>query len=272
MVAFAKSHGLGNDYIVMDGAALPFALSPENLRLICDRHVGIGSDGLLVKTPGEDADFAVRIYNPDGSEAEKSGNGIRIFARYLHDHGFTSADAFTIATRGGLVRVKLHVEHGEIVLITADMGRVTIDPRTTIELDGKPLDCTILSIGNPHCVVLHDDLGDGELLRLGPRIENHPVFPARTNVQLGRVLARDRIHIAIWERGAGKTLASGSSACAAAAACHHRGLVDEHITVEMEGGTLQVSVAASGDVRMTGPAEEVYRGTLSAAFLRRLGA
>ena len=280
---FAKSHALGNDYIVMDPSALSFALTPEAIRLICDRHLGVGSDGILAHVPTNLADFGLRIFNPDGSEAEKSGNGLRIFARYLHDHRIAGGTAFTVDTPGGLVRVTLYLRGEDVERITVDMGKSTFRseripasgaPRDvvdeTIEVEGTPLVITAVSVGNPHCVVFVPDLARVELRRMGPLLEHHPLFPKRTNVQFAEVKSRDRVAIVIWERGAGETMASGSSACAVAAAAVRRSVADRDLTIEMPGGALQISVAPDWSIRMAGPAVEVYEGVLSPAMVRTL--
>lgn len=282
--SFVKSHALGNDYIVMDPGALSFPLTPEAIRLICDRHLGVGSDGILAHVPAEAADYGLRIFNPDGSEAEKSGNGLRIFARYLHDHGLTHARTFTVQTPGGLVTVALQLEGSEVAQVTVEMGVATFrseripttgPPREvvdeTLEVDGTAVAVTAVSMGNPHCVVFVPDLARVDLHRLGPKLEHHRLFPQRTNVQFAEVRARDRVAILIWERGAGETMASGSSACAVAAAAVRRGAADAgDVTVEMSGGTLLISVGADWSIRMSGPATEVYEGTLSPGLIRTL--
>ncbi len=270
MAQYVKSHGLGNDYIVIDPGRVPFAVTPEAARLICDRHRGVGSDGILLVDEPHGADFAVRILNPDGSEAEKSGNGIRIFAKFLREHGYTTSDHFTIDTAGGRVAVECAVQGGRVSEVTADLGTVTFEPLDMIDLDG-PLPVTCLSIGNPHCVVIAPDLAAIDATALGPRIETHAAFPARTNVQFAQVLARDRVRIEIWERGAGYTLASGTSSCAAAAACHREGLVDREVTVVMPGGELAVTVGEGYAMRLRGPVEEIATGDLSPDLRRRLG-
>lgn len=280
---FVKSHALGNDYIVVDPAALTFPLTPGAIRLICDRHLGVGSDGILALAPSDRADFGLRIYNPDGSEAEKSGNGLRIFARYLYDHGLTQATRFSIDTPGGMVNVQLAVRDGQVGLITVDMGAATFDsghipvagPRRDvvdelIDVDGRAMKITAVSVGNPHCVVFVPDLRDVELDVLGPRLERHPMFPNRTNVQFAERRSGRRIAILIWERGAGVTMASGSSACAVAAAAVRKGLAERDVTIEMPGGNLRISVAEDWSIRMAGPAVEVYAGTFSEPFIQML--
>jgi len=282
---FIKSHALGNDYLVVDPKALSFALTARNIRLICDRHRGIGSDGILAPAPSGKADFGLRIYNPDGSEAEKSGNGLRIFARYLYDHGLTAKTRFTVDTPGGIVEVALRLRDKQVERITVEMGTATFrseripvagPPRDVvdevIDLNGQQLTITAVSMGNPHCVVFVPDLGRVNLLRLGPQLERHALFPHRTNVQFAQVQARNRVAARIWERGAGETLASGSSACAVAAAAVRKALVDRTLTVVMDGGELDVSVSSDWAIRMTGPATEVYAGRLSESFVTLLEA
>jgi len=281
---FVKSHALGNDYIVVDPAALSFPLTPRAIRLICDRHRGVGSDGILAQAPSARADFGLRIYNPDGSEAEKSGNGLRIFARYLYDRGLATVPEFTVETPGGVVRVALHLAGREVARITVDMGAATFrseripvagPPREVVdeplEVDGQRLVITAVSVGNPHCVVFVSDLAAVDLHRLGPRLEHHPAFPHRTNVQFAEVKTRARIAARIWERGAGETLASGTSACAVAAAAVRKGLAERDLTVVMDGGELQVTVSADWSVRVSGPAVEVCQGVLSEGFVASLG-
>ncbi len=270
---YVKSHGLGNDYLVMDPDTWPGPLVPEQIRLICHRHFGVGSDGILLRFESQRADFGVRILNPDGSEAEKSGNGVRIFAKYLYDTGRARKDMFTLETLGGIVAVRVaRARMGRAEVVSAAMGRATFDPLESIEVDGQRFEVTSLSVGNPHCVILVDDLRTVDLHRLGPLIETHPAFPNRTNVQFAQVLSRHDVQILIWERGAGETLASGSSSCAVAAACHRRGLVDAEVTIHMPGGDLKIEIADDGEIQMTGPVEEVCRGQFSPEFLARLAA
>ncbi len=268
---YVRSHGLGNDYLVMDPARLDFVLTPERVRQVCDRHTGVGSDGILEVLKTEEADFGVRIWNPDGSEAEKSGNGLRIFSKFLYDHGYTESTDFSVYTAGGIVRAQLLPEEGRVTAVRVEMGRAVIDPSLrSLDIDGQTLDVVSLSVGNPHCVAIVDDLSEVDFFRLGPRIENHPAFPNRTNVQFAQVLTRSDVKALIWERGAGHTLASGSSSCAVAVACYSKGLVDGRVTVHMEGGDLTIEVDPSLDLVMTGPVEEVSTGKLSGDIRRRL--
>jgi len=284
---FFRGHGLGNDYIVMDPTELTFKLTPSNIKAVCDRNWGLGSDGILALAPSKKADFGLRIFNPDGSEAEKSGNGLRIFARYLHATGKTKKNHFTVDTKGGLVTIDLHVDrHGDASAVTVEMGQATFKPaalpctlaveeliQQPIDAAGRSLTFTGVSVGNPHCVLFKkpgDSWSREELLTLGPALENHGWFPKRTNVQLAVPTGPKEIFILIWERGAGETQASGSSSCAAASAAVRLGLVKSPITVKMPGGTLNIEVADDFSLTMKGPVAEVARGALSPSFVRGL--
>jgi diaminopimelate epimerase len=272
MAHYVKSHGLGNDYLVMDPARIPVELTPAAIRLICDRNRGVGSDGILAVTPSERADFGVRILNPDGSEAEKSGNGVRIFAKFLRDHGYTERDAFSLDTLGGIVTAELEWEDGRVARVLVNMGSATFDAFDSIEVDGRAIAVASVSVGNPHCIVVVPDLDAVDVHGLGPKIEVHPAFPNKTNVQFVQVISRAEVRAEIWERGAGYTLASGSSSCAVAAACHRAGLVDRDVTVVMPGGSLSISIGEDGEIRMLGPVEEACSGDLSPDLLRLIAA
>jgi len=287
MISFVKGHGLGNDYLVIDAADLADPLTPRQITRVCDRNWGVGSDGILLLVPPWDgADFGLRILNPDGSEAEKSGNGLRIFAKYLRDHGRARRDTFTVATKGGRVECRCHVENGRVQLVTVEMGRCTfVAPEipmngperevvgVPLQVDGQTLLVTAVSVGNPHCVIFTDRLEEGVVRRLGPMVEHHPAFPNRTNVQWARVASRGTVDILIWERGAGFTLASGSSSSAVACAAVRNGLCDHGpVAVRMPGGTLNVEVRPDWSIRLQGPVEEVCMGTLSPDLMDALGA
>jgi diaminopimelate epimerase len=272
---FHKYHALGNDYIVLDPDDYPAWAAPSRsqIRVICHRNFGVGSDGILWgPIPTRKADFGLRIFNPDGSEAEKSGNGLRIFSRYLWDRKRTGEPAFTIETPGGVVRSEIK-DSGK--RITVAMGSVSFDssriPVTgpardvlgeTIEVDGRVFSYSAATIGNPHCVIPVDDLSPEIARRYGPAIEVHPLFPNRTNVQFLRVLDRANLQIEIWERGAGYTLASGSSSSAAAAVAHRLGLVDRSVTVRMPGGPIEIEIGDGFSITMTGTVNKVADGEL----------
>ncbi|MGB4668965.1 MAG: diaminopimelate epimerase [Bacillota bacterium] len=271
MVPFSKYHALGNDYIVIDPLKTSVDLTEEAVRLLCDRHFGIGSDGILYGPFYEEDTPVVRIYNPDGSEAEKSGNGVRIFARYLMDAGYEDGGQFELGTLGGVVLVNVLDADGSMIQV--DMGTTTFCSEEIpvagpsrevvdepLEIDGNTWRMTCVSIGNPHCVIPVDRLSKDMVMALGPLLENHEMFPNRINVQLLKVVDRNTIEIEIWERGAGYTLASGSSSCAAASVARRLGLVESDVTVRMQGGEILVSFAEDGHVLMTGAVTPVMRG------------
>jgi diaminopimelate epimerase len=273
---FTKGHGLGNDYLVMEERDLDFPLTPAAVRWICHRNWGVGSDGILLRTPSTRAAVGLRIFNPDGSEAEKSGNGLRIFAKYLWERGGLRATPLTIETKGGVVEAECHLVDGRVDEVTVEMGQATFRaPEIPMhgpdrDVVGVPLQVgdrfftvTCVSVGNPHCVVFADRVDEADVRQWGPRIETHPAFPNRTNVQFARVLDRQRIELQIWERGAGYTLASGSSSCAVAAAAVRNGLADGRVTLGMPGGTLAVEVRSDYSIRLRGPVAEACVGELA---------
>ena len=274
-IPFKKYHGLGNDYLVIDPTVGPLDLTPERIRFICDRHFGVGSDGLLYGPIVDDSGgHRVQIFNPDGSEAEKSGNGLRIFARYLYDAGHVQTKSFAIQTLGGPVTAEIQDDTGETIKI--GMGKVTFQSkaipmagpdrqviREALDIDGTPYEVTCLSIGNPHCVIPLAEISEEITRRLGPLVERNPFFPHRTNVQFVCITDRHTLEMQIWERGAGYTLASGSSACAAAAATHKLGLVASPVTVRMPGGALRIDLEEGGHVSLTGPVEYIFEGKIT---------
>ena len=271
---FIKYHALGNDYIVLDSDKSSVNLTEKQIRRICHRNYGVGADGILCGSAGaEGSPFTLRIFNPDGSEAEKSGNGLRIFARYLWEQSGKRQTRFSIITAGGPVEAEVN-EDGNNVAV--DMGQVSFHsskipvagpPREVInekmEIEGQALIYSAATIGNPHCVILRENVSADLTRRLGPFIERDSRFPNRTNVQFMEVTDRHNIRIEIWERGAGYTLASGSSSCAAAAVAYRLGLCDSKITVRMPGGDIDIEVGADYSVRMTGPVTNVFEGTIS---------
>jgi len=280
-VDFKKYHGLGNDYLVIDPNVQDAEMTEANIRLICDRNFGVGSDGILYG-PDLSGDMpSVRILNPDGSEAEKSGNGLRIFAKYLIEKKYVPSKNFKIKTLGGIVDVQ--VKDDTAGLIRINMGRVTFisneipvagDSREVVNeaLDVNDVEykVTCLSIGNPHCVIPMAEVTEERARAIGPFVENHKQFPNRINLQILKVMDRANIDIRIWERGAGYTLASGSSSCAAACAAHKLGLIDNDITVHMPGGELHIEIADDGEVFMTGPVEGTFEGTFHGDLKKRI--
>lgn len=278
---FVKSHGLGNDYIVLNQSEIEFALTEKAIQRICDVHYGIGSDGILLKVPSLKANFGVRILNPDGSEAEKSGNGLRIFAKYLYDYKIAKSPVFTIETAGGLVQAEITEEvNGKAQSVKVDMGNAIFNSPEipvncqnpecideTLHLEYKDYEISCVSVGNPHCVILTDKLDEKEVKTFGPQIETNPMFPNRINVQFAKVLSENEVEIMIWERGAGWTLASGSSSCAVASVMVKKGLVQPNLTVKMPGGNLKIEIDRSWYIRMTGAVREIANGTLSNELL-----
>jgi diaminopimelate epimerase len=263
-IPFSKYHGAGNDYLVVTESNLKGPLSSSEIATICHRNYGVGSDGILLISPKTAEGFPVTIYNPDGSEAENSGNGMRIAARYLFDKKEVGNEAFTLLA-GKKRPIRAQVPGvGDVVRV--EMGKASFNsqdipvagvPREvineTITIFGKTLTYSSVSIGNPHCVVLADD-GLKELAQTyGPHLEVAERFPKRTNVQFAHVIGRNYIEIEIWERGAGYTLASGSSSCAVAAVCKKLGLVDETVKVSMPGGELTISIDANFLITLVGP-------------------
>lgn len=291
---FRKYHALGNDYIVIDPREFPFLPRPGAVRAICDRNMGAGSDGILLGPLASDKDLAgmpagrfgqatvpwLRIFNPDGSEAEKSGNGLRIFCLYLAESGYVGGEEFRVATAGGIVDAQ--VESLSPPRIRVDMGEPSFSARRAglrteldefveakLDLGGESLSASFVSMGNPHCVIFVDDPTPELAKRLGPLVEVHPLFPEKTNVQFAKVLDRHSLRIEIWERGAGYTLASGSSSCAAASVARRLGLVEGLVEVKMPGGSLSLDLSAPS-VRMTGPALGIYAGRFSEAMIGAL--
>ncbi|MEO5668188.1 MAG: diaminopimelate epimerase [Bdellovibrionota bacterium] len=260
-IEFVKYEALGNAYIVVDpqraGLGEP---DPRWIARICDRDWGIGSDGVLwgpvsLNTPGVPG---LRIFNTDGSEAEKSGNGLRIFSRYLRDTGRIT-DSFRIETSAGLVSGKFLASG----LIEIEMGQASLlGPQVseTLRVGTRDFDVTRVSVGNPHCVVFAGFSSRSEIRELGHRFETHPLFPQRTNVQFVTVASRATVEIEIWERGSSYTLASGSSSCAVAFACFKRGLVDSNLRVKMPGGDLEIEILAGDKLKMTGPVTWIASG------------
>lgn len=274
---FIKSHGLGNDYIVIDSEMIDIKLSVNAIKRICNIHYGIGSDGILLKVPSTKADFGLKIYNPDGSEAEKSGNGLRIFCKFIYDYNFTQNKVFTVETLGGIVKAEIvETANGKAKMISVDMGKAIFKSREIpvnsdntefigqkIPVGGTDFEVNCVSVGNPHCVVLKDKLDEEEIRKYGPLLEKHELFPNRINVQFVKVLSRTEAQVLIWERGAGFTLASGSSSCAVACILVKRGLIDRDVNINMIGGILKIQIDEDWNIRMTGEVREIGNGTLS---------
>ncbi len=271
---FSKMHGLGNDFVVIDATRRPVELSPEQLRRLADRRFGVGCDQILLVEPPRlpGTDFHYRIFNADGSEVEQCGNGARCFARFVRDHGLTDKDVIPVGTAGGPIELRI-LDDGQV---RVDMGAPGLDPAAlpfeaearanTYALrldDGEEVRVSAVSMGNPHAVLLVDDVADAPVGTLGPRIERHPRFPRRVNVGFMAVRDAHQIDLRVWERGAGETLACGTGACAAVVAGCLRGLLESPVTVHLRGGDLVISWDGEGQpVWMTGPATEVFEGDI----------
>ncbi|QYR23691.1 diaminopimelate epimerase [Paenibacillus sp. sptzw28] len=274
---FTKMHGLGNDFVVVAGEkSLPDNVA-ELAEQVCNRFFGIGADGLVYILPSENADFRMRIINSDGSEAEQCGNAIRCVAKYVYDNGLTDKTEITIETLGaGVQQVQLTVKDGKADLVRVDMGQpilnglqvpTTVDANPVInhpiEVDGREFRFTAVSMGNPHCVIYVDDAVNFDLAAWGPKLETHPMFPRKINVEFVTVRSSDFTDMRVWERGAGPTLACGTGACATVVASVLNGYTDRTATVSLKGGELLIEWNESDNhVYMTGPAAEVFRGTL----------
>lgn len=273
-VKYSKYHALGNDYLVISPQDLAFELTPKRIERICHRNFGIGSDGILFgPLPSNNAKFGLRIFNPDGSEAEKSGNGLRIFSRYLWDNQFVREEEFDIDTLGGRVIARV-AQSGKSVQV--EMGRVSFQSekipvtghsrevlKESITVGDQTFSFCAATIGNPHCVI-HLPEVTPEIAKLyGSLLEVHPYFPNRTNVQFMKVKDRQNIQIEIWERGAGYTLASGSSSSAAAAVAHKLNLCDSEIVVHMPGGQIAIAISEDFTITMTGAVTKVADGLMS---------
>ena len=265
--------GLGNDFVILDAFAKKLALTPGQLKRIADRHFGIGCDQILqVEPPRQpDTDFYYRIFNADGGEVEQCGNGARCFMRYVRDRGLTTKRELRVGTRAGVIMPRLE-DDGQV---TVDMGVPEFEPSRipfdaparaasyALEVDGRRLEICALSMGNPHAVLLVDDIDSAPVTTLGPRIERHARFPRRVNAGFMEVVDRAHVRLRVYERGAGETLACGSGACAAVVAGRVQGLLDERVAVDLRGGRLVISwPGPEQSVHMTGPATTVFEGQI----------
>lgn len=276
-ITLRKYHGLGNDYLVYDPIRNDALLQERQIRLLCSRNIGVGADGVLYGPILEDNEIKVRIFNPDGSEAEKSGNGIRIFSRYLKDAGYVEGEKYVLTTKAGKTEVTFLSSDGSRMQV--DMGYPKFQAKDIPavgfgeEIIGESIffcdnfyNATCVSMGNPNCVILLEEADSKKAMQLGPYVERSKYFPNRINLQLCRVIDRANIQIEIYERGAGYTYASGTGACAAAAASHRMNLVDDVITVHMHGGDLLIEFAKDGRIDMTGPVVYIGKITLAEQF------
>lgn len=271
---FTKMHGCGNDYVYVNLFEETIA-DPAQLSIaVSDRHFGIGSDGLITIGPSDVADFRMRIYNADGSEAEMCGNGIRCVAKYVYDHELTSQTTITVETGAGIKTLELLAENGKVTQVTVDMGEPILAPEEIpvvaegtrvvdepILVDGKEWRMTCVSMGNPHAVVFVDDVANLELEKYGPDFENHTRFPKRTNTEFVQVHSRTEASMRVWERGSAETWACGTGTCASVMACILNGYTDNKVLVHLRGGDLVIEYNPDNNhIYMTGPATEVFQG------------
>jgi diaminopimelate epimerase len=276
---FTKMHGAGNDYVYVDALRGKVANPSGLARLISDRHTGVGSDGLILIAPSRKADFRMIMFNADGSEGSMCGNGIRCIGKYVYDRGLTKKREITVETRSGTVSLQLYPENGRVDRVTVDMGAPRPVPREFhVRADGVrtllkervvDLDGLVVSMGNPHCVIVVPSTELAPVLSTGPVIETHPDFPSRVNVEFVEILSRRHVRQRTWERGSGETLACGSGACAAAYALWAEGLTDSSLQIDLRGGTLQIEIGKDGHVYMTGPAVEIFTGEYPTPASRR---
>jgi diaminopimelate epimerase len=271
---FTKMHGAGNDYVYVNCFdETPPADLAGLARAVSDRHRGIGSDGLILIRPSTVADARMQMFNADGSEAEMCGNGVRCVAKYLYEHGIARKETLRIETGRGVLSLKVFVSAGKVDRVRVSMGqpilasaeiptRLPGDPPVLVPLDvaGRELRVTCVSMGNPHCVTFVDEITDDLVLRVGPQIEHHPAFPNRVNAEFVKVLSRTETVLRVWERGSGETQACGTGACAAAVAGVLAGLTDRKILTHLRGGNLELEWTSGGEVELTGPAVEVFDG------------
>lgn len=277
-ITLRKYHGLGNDYLVYDPNRNDYLLQERQVETLCRRNIGVGADGILYGPFFNGDEMSVRIFNPDGSEAEKSGNGIRIFSKYLRDTGYIKEDSYVLTTKAGKTKVTFLDEAGDMMRV--DMGYAKFVAREIPAVGfGEEIvneaiffcdnfyNATCVSIGNPNCVLMLEEVSPKKAMQLGPYVENSKYFPNRVNMQLCQVLDQNNIQIEIYERGAGYTHASGTGACAAAAASHRLGLIDDTVKVHMQGGELLVEFEEDGRILMTGPVVYIGSITLAEHFL-----
>jgi diaminopimelate epimerase len=270
-VEFVKAHGTGNDFVVVEDLTDRYRITPQLVRAVCDRHFGVGADGLIRIAPGGETPFFMDYRNADGSLAEMCGNGVRVVGKYLGDRGHVGS-GFDLETRAGVKHLELHADdRGGIDQVTVDIGPPVLeDDDRKLEVDGRVVTATCLSMGNPHAVIFVEDVEAAPVTTLGPLLERHAAFPEGTNVEFVQVVDDGVVRQRTWERGVGETLACGTGACAVAVASQVRGLAGRPLLVELRGGPLELDWTPGGTVRMTGPAREVAHGTIAPDLLAGL--
>lgn len=257
---FTKMHGLGNDYLYVYGE-VPENIAELSIKL-SERHFGAGSDGMIYISPSDIADFKMRIFNADGSEAKMCGNGIRCVGKYVYDKGYTDKKKLTIETLSGIKTLDLQVIGGKVKTVAVDMGKAEVSENMTLSIDGDEVTCTPVSVGNPHAVIFVSNIDEAPLMTLGPKMEHNPAFPDGVNNEFIEVVDSHTLRMRVWERGSGVTMACGTGACASTAAAIKNGYCsfDEDISVILDGGTLKIRISQDYSVTMTGPAEMIYEG------------
>ena len=257
---FTKMHGLGNDYLYVYGE-VPENIAELSIKL-SERHFGAGSDGMIYISPSDIADFKMRIFNADGSEAKMCGNGIRCVGKYVYDKGYTDKKKLKIETLSGIKTLDLKVVGGKVKTVAVDMGKAEVSENMTLSVDGDEVICTPVSVGNPHAVIFVSNIDEAPLMTLGPKMEHHPAFPDGVNNEFIEVVDSHTLRMRVWERGSGVTMACGTGACASTAAAIKNGYCsfDEDISVILDGGTLKIRISQDYSVTMTGPAEMIYEG------------
>jgi diaminopimelate epimerase len=280
---FTKMHGLGNDYVYIDGVNQDLGLYdlPELSRILSDRHFAVGGDGIILILPSDSADFRMRILNSDGSEAEMCGNGVRCFAKWVYEHGLTDKTALVVETGAGIIKPSLTVENGKVTWVRVDMGeprltRVLIPMTGEAEAPAQGVEIALpeatyiascVSMGNPHCIIFVDEITDAMVLGHGPLLETHELFPRKTNVEFVHVLSPTEVRMRVWERGAGETMACGTGACATSVAAILAGHTGRQVTVHLLGGDLKIEWAENNHIYMTGPATEAFNGEVAEEFI-----
>ncbi|MBR5683074.1 MAG: diaminopimelate epimerase [Ruminococcus sp.] len=281
---FSKMHGIGNDYIYVNCFEETVS-EPEKVSVILsDRHKGVGSDGLVLIMPSEKADFRMRIFNADGSEAMMCGNATRCIGKYVYDTGLTDKPDITLETNSGIKYLKLYTKDGKVDSVTVDMGKAVLVPKDIpvnsgkerfisepVEVCGRTWDITCVSMGNPHAVIFTEGVSELDLEKIGPYFENHELFPNRVNTEFAEVIDDHTLNMRVWERGSGETFACGTGTCATVVAAVLNGICrhDEEVLVHLRGGDLRITYKSDGTVLMTGPAEYVFEGNVSDEFINK---
>ncbi len=267
-IHFVKMHGAGNDFVILDFRGdLLEKISESELpvlsKKICDRHFGIGADGLIIVLKSQKADYRMRIFNPDGSEAEMCGNGIRCFTRYVWENSDEKKEVISVETLAGIIVPTPIIENGEFIGVEVDMGEPLVEAiKEDLKIDTLEYSINKISMGNPHCVIFVEDVANTPVAEIGPIIENLPQFPSRTNVEFVQVVSDSEIIVRVWERGAGETLACGTGACASAVASNLNGFTKKSVTVHLPGGDLAIDWGEDNHIIMRGPAEKVFQGEI----------